>query len=472
VTQSTIQRHLIVIGGGIGGYTAAIRAAREGLRVTLIESGSLGGTCLNEGCIPTKSLLHQATAFCQASEMGHFGIDPTQVRVDWAAVLQKKSSAVDKLVRGVQALVRGNHITLLQGHAEFVDAHSVRVSPNGDVVRGDLVVIASGSEAVLPPIPGIKLPGVVTSDGALAVTTLPKRVLIIGGGVIGVEFAQIFSSFGAQVTIVEKLDRILMEEDADIGKVLQRSLEQHGVQFFTGAAVQAITTNTHQLDVQYLSAQGTAQSTADLVLVAVGRRPRFKGLALEKAGVKVAAGAITTDSHCRTNQMHIYAVGDVRGGMLLAHKAATDAECAVAAMNGQPWSMESRVVPRAVYTHPEIGAVGLNEIQARSTFSDLKIGRFPFAASGKAITNEDTVGFVKVMADGVTGQIVGISMVGADVTNLLGEATLAVQMELTLKAVMQTIHAHPTLTEALAEAAHDAHNHGAIHLAPKKQPTA
>jgi len=462
-------RHLIVIGGGIGGYTAAIRAARHGLQVTLIESGALGGTCLNVGCIPTKSLLHQAKAFRQAADMGHFGIDPSQLRADMGTILKKKSQAVEKLVRGVQTLVRSNRIALVVGHAEFVDPHTVRVLPTGTLLRGDLLLIASGSEPVVPPIAGITLPGVVTSEGALAMTELPKRVLVMGGGVIGVEFAQIFSSFGAQVTVVEKLDRVLSEEDADVANVLQRCLEQQGVRFLTACAVQSIAAHAQHLEVQCLASQGSSTLEADMVLVAVGRRPRFATLALEQAGVSVHAGAIATDVRCRTNQSHIYAVGDARGGMLLAHKAAAEAECAVADMTGNPWSMEGRVVPRAVYTHPEIAAVGLTEVQARAVYPRLKIGRFPFAASGKAIANEDVDGFVKVMADDTTGQVVGISMVGADVTNLLGEATLAVQMELTLVALMQTIHAHPTLTEALVEAAHDAHNHGAIHLPPRAQ---
>lgn len=465
-------RHLIVIGGGIGGYTAAIRAARHGLQVTLIESGALGGTCLNVGCIPTKSLLHQAKAFRQAADMGHFGVDPSHLRADIGAILRKKSQAVEKLVRGVQTLVRSNRITLVVGHAKFVDPHTVQVLPTGTLLRGDLLVVASGSEPIVPPIPGITLPGVVTSDGALAMTELPRRVLIMGGGVIGVEFAQIFSSFGAQVTVVEKLDRVLSEEDADVTKVLQRCLEQQGVRFLAACAVQSIAADAQHLKVQCIASQGTSALEADMVLVAVGRRPRFAALALEQAGVSVHSGAIATDARCRTNQSHIYAVGDARGGMLLAHKAAADAECAVADMTGHPWSMEGRVVPRAVYTHPEIAAVGLTEVQANAAYPQLKIGRFPFAASGKAIANEDVNGFVKVMADGTTGQVVGISMVGADVTSLLGEATLAVQMELTLVALMQTIHAHPTLTEALAEAAHDAHNHGAIHLPPKVQASA
>ena len=460
------RRHVVVIGGGVGGYTAAIRAAREGLDVTLVESGELGGTCLNVGCIPTKSLLHQAQVFREAGTLGHFGIDTTRLSVAMGAVMGKKDEAVRKLVQGVNTLVRRNKITLVKGTGELLDARTVRIRETAAQLVADAVIIASGSEPVVPPIPGVALEGVVTSDGALAITTLPKRVLIVGGGVIGVEFAQIFSDFGASVTVVERLERLLAEEDIETAAVLQRSLARNGVDIVTGGAVEAITRKDGQLSVRFSTSAGARDVAVDLVLVAVGRRPRLKELCLEKAGVKLAAGAIATDDRCRTNLPNVYAVGDVRGGLLLAHKAAAEGECAVADILGHPWSMTGRAVPRAVYTTPEIAAVGLTEEEARKAHPNLKVGRFPFSASGKAIASGHVDGFVKVLADGATDQVVGVAMVGRDVTNLLGEATLAVQMELTLPALMETIHAHPTLTEALMEAAHDAYDGGAIHLPP------
>ncbi len=460
-------RHLVVIGGGIGGYTAAIRAAREGLAVTLIEAGALGGTCLNVGCIPTKSLLHQAHQFRQLAALTHFGVDPASLKVDFGVVMRKKDQAVQKLVRGVATLVKRNRITLVQGSAEFVDARTLRVRETGALLSADLIVIASGSEPIVPPIPGVELDGVVTNEGALALTTLPRRVLIIGGGVIGVEFAQIFSDLRVQVTVVEKMERLVPEEDADVTAVLQRSLARHDVDIVTGSSVSAIRRVDSGLSVSCSTPAGEREVVADCVLVAVGRRPRWKDLAPERAGITLQGGAIVTDDYCRTVVDHVYAVGDVRGGLLLAHKAAAEAECAVAHMLGQAWSMATRLVPRAVYTAPEIAAVGLTEAQARAQHPRLKIGRFPFSASGKAIASEDTDGFVKIMADGDTDQVVGIAMVGPDVTNLLGEATLVLQMELTLPALMETIHAHPTLTEALMEAAHDAFDGGAIHLPPR-----
>ena len=461
------RKKLVVIGGGVGGYTAAIRAARDGLDVTLVERGELGGTCLNAGCIPTKSLLHQAQVFRQAGTLGHFGIDPARLTLAIGVVMGKKNEAVAKLVGGVNTLVRRNRITLVKGSAEFTGPRMLRIRETGAALVADVVVIASGSEPVLPPIPGVDLEGVVTSDGALAISVLPRQVLIVGGGVIGVEFAQIFSDFRVQVTVVEKLERLVAEEDAETTAVLQRCLVRNGVDIVTGGTVQAIRRKGAQLAVGFSTAAGAREVTVDMVLVAVGRKPRLGELALDKAGIRVQGGAIQTDDRCRTNVAQVYAVGDVRGGLLLAHKAAAEAECAIADITGHPTTMTGRAIPRAVYTTPEIAAVGLTEAEARSTYPKLKVGRFPFSASGKAISTGHVEGFVKIVADGATDQVVGISMVGPDVTNLLGEATLAVQMELTLPALMETVHAHPTLTEALMEAAHDAYDGGAIHLPPK-----
>ena len=461
------KRHLLVIGGGVGGYTAANPAARQAVAVTLVESGALGGTCLNVGCIPTKSLLHQAQVFRQAASLGHFGVDPDRLSPVIEAVMAIKDRAVAQLVQGVAALVRKNRVTVVQGSAEFAGPRSVRIRETGVLLDPDLIVIASGSQPLMPPIPGHDLAGVITSDAAVSLQVLPKSVLIVGGGVIGAEFAQIFSDFRVEVTVVEKLDRLLTEEDADVAAVLHGSLSRHGVDIVTGATVRRIRRASNQLLVEFSTAAGLREVGVDLVLLAVGRKPRLEALALAKAGIRVHGGAIETDDHCRTNVRGVYAVGDARGGLLLAHKAGAEAECAVADMAGHGWSMTGRAIPRAVYTSPEIAAVGLTEAEARAAHPQLKVGKFPFSASGKAVTGGDTEGFVKVMADGRTDQVVGIAMVGPDVTNLLGEATLAVQMELTLPALMQTIHPHPTLTEALMEAAHDAYDGGAIHLMPR-----
>jgi dihydrolipoamide dehydrogenase len=456
-------KQLIVIGGGVGGYTAAIRAARAGVSVTLIEAGPLGGTCLNIGCIPTKSLLHQAHVLDLARAQGL--VDP-QAAIAFAPMVSARQQAVSRLVQGVQTLVRRNRITLVNGTAEFVDARTVRVRETGQHLSAAHVVIATGSMPVVPPIEGASLPGVITSDGALALTDLPRRVVIVGGGVIGVEFAQIFATLGCETTLVELRERLLAEEDADIAAVLQDALAHRGVSIRCGVSVRRIVKDGDALAVE----TGDARIPADRVLVATGRRPVVDGFGVENAGVAVRNGAIVTDVHCRTSAPNIYAVGDARGGLLLAHKAGADAECAIAHLLGRPHDIDTRVIPRAVYTAPEVAAVGMTEDAARAACPELKIGRFPFAANGKAVSGGETEGFVKVMADARSEQILGIAMVGPSVTHLLGEATLAVQMELTLQALAETVHAHPTLSEALMEAAHDALDGGAIHLPPRTAP--
>ncbi len=455
---------LLVIGGGVGGYTAAIRAAREGLSVTLVERGELGGTCLNEGCIPTKSLLHQAHAFKALQSAHAFGINADSVRLDYQMVDVEKRRVVSQLVGGVRTLIKRNGIEWIQGSAEFIDARTVGVRETGARLSADHIVIATGSRPVLPPIPGMDLPGVMDSAGALALTQLPASVLILGGGVIGVEFAQIFSRFGVTVTLVEQQERMLAQEDPELVEVLQRQLAADTVQCHFNVSIVRV----EQMGTQLVATLADGRRlAAEKVLVATGRRPCTEGLGLDRIGLQLDAGAIVTNEHGQTSIAHIYAVGDVQGGQLLAHKATAQAEAAVAHLRGHGRGTAGLAIANAVYTSPEIASVGLSEAQARQRHATVKVGRFPFNANGRALAMKSGQGFVKVIADADTDQILGISMVGPEVTQLLGEATLAVQMELTLSALMETVHAHPTLSEALMEASHDAFNGGAIHLPPR-----
>jgi len=455
---------LLVIGGGVGGYTAAIRAAREGLSVTLVERGELGGTCLNEGCIPTKSLLHQAHAFKALQSAHAFGINADSVRLDYQMVDVEKRRVVSQLVGGVRTLIKRSGIEWIQGSAEFIDARTVGVRETGARLSADHIVIATGSRPVLPPIPGMDLPGVMDSAGALALTQLPASVLILGGGVIGVEFAQIFSRFGVTVTLVEQQERMLVQEDPELVEVLQRQLAADTVQCHFNVSIVRV----EQMGTQLVATLADGRRlAAEKVLVATGRRPCTEGLGLDRIGLQLDAGAIVTNEHGQTSIAHIYAVGDVQGGQLLAHKATAQAEAAVAHLRGHGRGTAGLAIANAVYTSPEIASVGLSEAQARQRHPTVKVGRFPFNANGRALAMKSGQGFVKVIADADTDQILGISMVGPEVTQLLGEATLAVQMELTLSALMETVHAHPTLSEALMEASHDAFNGGAIHLPPR-----
>jgi dihydrolipoamide dehydrogenase len=340
----------------------------------------------------------------------------------------------------------------------------VGVRETGARLSADHIVIATGSRPVLPPIPGMDLPGVMDSAGALALTQLPASVLILGGGVIGVEFAQIFSRFGVTVTLVEQQERMLVQEDPELVEVLQRQLAADTVQCHFNVSIVRV----EQMGTQLVATLADGRRlAAEKVLVATGRRPCTEGLGLDRIGLQLDAGAIVTNEHGQTSIAHIYAVGDVQGGQLLAHKATAQAEAAVAHLRGHGRGTAGLAIANAVYTSPEIASVGLSEAQARQRHATVKVGRFPFNANGRALAMKSGQGFVKVIADADTDQILGISMVGPEVTQLLGEATLAVQMELTLSALMETVHAHPTLSEALMEASNDAFNGGAIHLPPR-----
>ncbi|MBO6720075.1 MAG: dihydrolipoyl dehydrogenase [Rhizobiaceae bacterium] len=465
-------RHMIVIGGGVGGYTAAIRGARHGMKVTLVEDNALGGTCLNVGCIPTKSLLHNSRMIRELPH--HLELVGSEAFVElkqdvFGNLGVEKSAAVDRLVQGVETLIKRNRITHVQDRAVLSSANAVRLEKAGREISGDIVVLATGSVPAIPKVKGIDCEGVVTSDAAIDLKECPKQLAIMGGGVIGVEFAQIFANLGTEVTIIEIADTILTEEDPEAAAVLAKVLEGEGVSMRTGTRVDEIKAVKSRLQLNLKGAAGDDRIEADMILVATGRKPNIDGVGLEAASVDTRHGAIVVDERMRTSAPGVYAVGDATGGPLLAHRATAQAECALADILGTPApAMSALAMPRAVYTHPEIASVGLSEAEARSR-GPVKVGRSPFSANGKALVDGHAEGFVKIVADAEYEQILGITMVGPDVSNLLGEATLAVQMELTLSALMFTVHAHPTLSEALAEAAHDAHDGGAIHMPPARK---
>jgi dihydrolipoamide dehydrogenase len=465
-------RRLVVIGGGIGGYTAAIRGARHGLDVTLIEAGELGGTCLNVGCIPTKSLLHNSIMvhdlFHHLALAGQDGQAAPAAHV-LGRLAAEKSSAVERLVRGVRTLVARNAITLLNDTASFTAERRLRLASDGRELEADFVVIATGSIPVVPAIEGLAGPHCLTSDEAVALKERPARLVIVGGGVIGVEFAQIFANLGTQVTILEVADRILAGEDREAVDVLAKSLSTQGVAIRTGTRLRSAVAGNGLVELAIEDDTGRSVLTVDSILVAVGRRPNVDSLGLASAGIATEHGAIAVDDRMRTGIPGVYAVGDVTGGPLLAHRAAAQAECALADILGlEAPAFSALAMPRAVYTRPEIASVGLTEAEA-SAMGEVKVGRFPFSANGKALVGGHAEGFVKIVADARHDQILGVTMVGPDVSNLLGEATLAVQMEMTLSALIHTVHAHPTLSEALVEAAHDARDAGAIHLPPARR---
>ena len=462
------QGNVVVVGGGPAGYVAAIRASQLDGKVILIEKDSLGGTCLNRGCVPTKALLHSVGVLESARKGKGCGVDVGDIIIDFAKMMSHKDTVVKTLVSGVQYLMKSNAIEVIKGTGRLISPTEVEVdSGQKESVRGDRIILTPGSIPSVVPIPGVDGSGVITSDDALRLTEIPQSLLVIGGGAIGVEFATIFAKLGTEVTIVEMLPQIIPTEDLELAKSLKGVLEREGIKIFTGAQVGRIEDDSEgDKLVTVNTGEGEQKLTAELVLVAVGRKPSLEGLGLEGVGIKTERGSIIVNDRMETGVPGIYAAGDAVGGILLAHVASAEGEVAAENALGKDSVMDYRVVPRCIYTMPEIAAVGLTESQAKEEGLDLKVGRFPFSANSKALISGQRDGFVKVLSDAGSGEIYGVHIFGPRATELISEATLAMGMEATVAEISSTIHAHPTLSEAVREAALDAEGM-AVHM-PRK----
>ncbi|MCC8194090.1 MAG: dihydrolipoyl dehydrogenase [Deltaproteobacteria bacterium] len=447
-----MSKRVIVIGAGPGGYVAAIRAAQLGATVTVVEKGSVGGTCLNVGCIPTKVLLHSAELFTAITREGpSIGIFADNVRFDWSAIMKRKNAVVKRLVTGVGALLRSNAVTHVPGEARLVSPNAVEVG--GQRLDADAIIIAAGSVPSVPPVPGLDLEGVITSDGALSLDALPKSIAITGGGVIGVEFASVFASFGVKVTVVEMLPRILPNIDAEAADILRKALTQKGVTFHTGAKLESVTRNGAGLHLQVQTSDGRSTIDVDNVLVATGRRPNTANLGLEALGVAMDRARIITDERMRTNIPSVYAIGDCTSKIMLAHVAEHEGQVAAENIMGHDAVMDYKAVPSAIYTTPAVASVGLSEEDAVKAGHTVKVGRFPLIANGKSLIAGDTEGLIKIIADSRHDEILGVHIVGGPATDMIAEGGLALRLEATLDEIITTIHAHPTVSEAVPEAA-------------------
>ena len=455
--------HVVVIGGGPGGYPAAIRVAQLGGKVTIIEKDEFGGTCLNRGCIPTKSLLQSAGVYHLAKESKVFGINMSGASVDFPAVMARKNTVVKQLVGGLGGILKSHGMTIVKGTAEIVDATTVKVKETGETIKADKIIIATGSVPSKVPIPGIDLPGVINSDGALSLDKLPKSILIIGGGVIGMEFAQVMKRMDVEVTVVEMLPQILPTEDEEIAKAFSGMIQKEGIEIFTSTTVSKIEAKGDKKLVSF----GDKQKEVDLVLVAVGRAPYTEGLGLDKVGVAMEKGFVKVNDYLETSVPGIYAIGDAIGNYMLAHVATAEGETAAQNVLGHKHKMSYRSVPRAVYTSPEVASVGMTEKEAKAKYGDVQIGRFPFVGCGKALVINETGGLVKIIADKRYGEVLGVAILGPHATDLINEAALAIQMEATFEEMAHTIHAHPTIAESIMEAALDV-DKKAIHMPKKK----
>jgi len=448
--------NIIIIGGGPGGYVAAIRAAQLGTQVTLIEKDSLGGTCINRGCIPTKALLQSADLLESIKHSETFGILVDKISLDFSAVVKRKKAVVERLVDGVTYLMRKNKVNVIRGTATLIDSKTVGILESNDKIKCDNIVIATGSKPSTISIKGNDEPDVIDSDQALTMDQLPKSIVIIGGGVIGLEFAQIMHRMGSKVTIMEIMPHILPAEDTEIARLLESILKKDGIDIFTSATVTGISGVEQNKKVTFTDKEGDNQeTTAEKVLVAVGRSPCTDDLGANKLGLAMDKGKIIANEYMETNIPGVYAIGDVVGGLMLAHKAMEEGKCAVENIMGARNKMNYNAIPRCVYTSPELAGVGLTEVSASEKYGDIKVGRCPFIANGKAIIYNKTGGMVKIIAEAKHGEILGAYIIGPQATELIAETVLEIKKKGVFEDIASTIHAHPTLSEAAMEAALD-----------------
>lgn len=454
MSQQDTQYDVAIIGGGPAGYVAGIKAQQMGKKAVVIEKEYWGGTCLNVGCIPTKAMISTVEVLRLArmgAEMGLKG----EVEVDYDALLKRKDKVVKQLVSGVEGLLKANGATQVFGTATIKSPNEIEVQTSDGVqtIRAGNILICTGSVPAKPPIEGIDLPGVVNSTGLLGLTEQPNELIVIGGGYIGIEFSSIFASIGTKVTVVEMLPKLLTGNDEELVKRLQQMLRKDGVDFHLNAQVQGIEQQDGKLSVRYTENDQEQTASGDIVLVAAGRWPYTEGLGLEELGVEMNRRAVKVNESMETSVPGVYAAGDVCSPIPLAHVAWTEAEVALRNMFGKRTKMDYTAVPKVVFSTPELASVGMTEADAMDQGYEVKVGRFPFSANGRALGMGEPVGMVKVVAEKGTGEILGAHVLGPHASDLISELTLAMEMGAAAEDVDLTIHAHPTLPEAIQEAA-------------------
>ncbi|MEK3853221.1 dihydrolipoyl dehydrogenase [Cytobacillus sp. FSL H8-0458] len=457
---------LVILGGGTGGYVAAIRASQLGLKTAIVEKGKLGGTCLHKGCIPSKALLRSAEVFATAKHSEDFGVMTSDVSINFGKVQERKNKIVDQLHKGVQHLMKQGKIDVFEGTGRILGPSIFSPMPgtisvemnNGDeneMLIPKNVIVATGSRP--RTLPGLDIDGqlVMTSDEALALEEVPSSIIIVGGGVIGIEWASMLSDFGADVTVIEYADRIIPTEDKEISKEMQRLMKKKGVKIVTGAKVLPETLQKGEGVTISAEVKGSQKEfSAEKLLVSVGRQANTEGIGIENTDIQIEKGFIAANEYFQTKESHIYAIGDVIGGLQLAHVASHEGIVAVEHIAGQnPSSIDYSLVSKCIYSSPEAASVGLTEDEAKEKGHDVKTGKFSFRAIGKALVFGESDGFVKIVADKDTDDILGVHMIGPHVTDMISEAGLARVLDATPWEVAHTIHPHPTLSEAIGEAA-------------------
>lgn len=457
---------LLVIGAGPGGYVAAIRGAQLGLKTLLVDKDNrLGGECLNYGCIPSKTLIHTANLVHKARHAADMGIEFSNLRVNMKKLQAWRQSVVDRLNRGIAQLCKANGVDVMFGVASFLDPQRVRITgETTEEVQAGSIIVATGSRPI--ELPTFRFDGthIISSREALELEVGPRDLVVIGGGVTGLEMGTYFAKLGTKVTVIELLDQILPGTDPEVARIVARSLKRLGVEVHVSSKAKGWKEEGGRLVVSAETPDGSIEVPADHVLVTVGRRPSTEGLNLEASGVRAdERGFIVVDREMRTNVRHIFAIGDVTGMPFLAHKASKEGTVAAEVAAGRPAAADWQAMPWAIFTDPQVATVGLDEAAARAKGFEVRVGKVPFAAIGRALAQGETEGFVKVVMDGKTDALLGVQIVGPDASDLISELALAIEMGATVEDLALTIHPHPTLPEAIMEAAEAALGR-AIHI--------
>lgn len=461
-----------IIGSGPGGYVAAIRCAQLGMKTAIIERyATLGGTCLNVGCIPSKALLDSSEHYHNAKEkFTSHGIDLKDLKVNMPQMIQRKNEVVDQTCKGVEFLMKKNKIDVHHGHGSFVNANTISVAKDDGTkttIETDKVIIATGSKPITPPAFNYDKKRVITSTEALNIDKVPKSMVVIGGGVIGLELGSVYARLGTQVEVIEYMDQILAGMDKDCGKELQRAMKKLGVKFHLKHMVTTVKATSRSVTVNYKKRDSEEEQSikADYCLVAIGRHAYTDNLGLENVGIKTDdRGRVEVNEHLETNVSGIYAIGDVIKGAMLAHKAEEEGVFVAETMAGQQPHIDYNLIPGVVYTWPEVASVGKTEEEVKESGVEYKVGKFPFRALGRARASTDIEGMVKIIADKKTDEVLGVHMVGARVADIIAEAVVAMEFRASAEDISRMSHAHPTFTEAVKEAALDATGKRALHI--------
>ncbi|MGB3366200.1 MAG: dihydrolipoyl dehydrogenase [Acidaminobacteraceae bacterium] len=446
---------IAIIGGGPGGYVAAIKAAQLGNKVVLIEKDKVGGVCLNYGCIPTKTLLHSAKLYDNMLNSYEYGIlieDKSSIKIDWSKMLERKDSVVNKLVTGVEGLLKKNGVDVIYGVAKLVTRSSLVVDSKKFEYKN--LVIATGSSVMNPEIKGLKESiesgYSIDSTGAISLDKVPKSMIILGGGVISIEFATLYNNLGCEVTIIQRSSELLKFLDKDVRNLIQRHLSKKGVNIITDTSITEISNGR----VKFENKGKAKEVTAEKILVSLGRKPNISGF--EELNLKTDKNGVIVDDHMQTNIDHIYAIGDVNGKYMLAHVASAEGIVAINHIMGESEKINYNKIPSCIYSSPEVGVVGLTEEEAIEKGYDVIVSKFPLSANGKALAEGESTGFVKLVADKTYGEVLGVHIVASHATDMIAEAVATMELEGTIHDLAKTVHPHPTLSEIVMEAAHGA----------------